>query len=181
MKEELELRMYSMCLYQLSGMAAGIQSGHSNVEYGVINGMEKGGLFYEWATKWKTVIVLNGGTSGMMLDSLNTLRALEVNHAAFREPDLYDQITSISFVVDERVFNNKKHPDFKDFVYENDWITYNDHETLLKEFKYELNAQEIKHGSSSSLYYLRDEWIESLGGEYNVRLREWLRGFRLHS
>ncbi len=61
MEQDLELRMYSLVLYQLTGIQAGIQSGHANVEYGVQSKFDERWL--DWAMNWKTVILLNGGSS----------------------------------------------------------------------------------------------------------------------
>jgi hypothetical protein len=122
----LELRMYGLVAYQLSGsIHAGIQFGHAVVEYGrLCDSIEiQQKLYNDWADNWKTFIILNGGTTntkisltdGMPLGSLNkrmfTLLEIGIPFATFYEPDLGDQLTAIVFIVDERVFKKTKYPD----------------------------------------------------------------------
>lgn len=125
MENKLELRMYGLVPYQLSGIQKGIQFGHAVVEYGrnpnCLKTMRT--LYDNWADYWKTFIILNGGTTntktslsdGMPLGSLNkhllTLSEIGVPFATFYEPDLGDQLTAIVFIIDERVFNKTKYPD----------------------------------------------------------------------
>jgi hypothetical protein len=135
--ENLELRMYGLVPYNINPIQQGIQFGHAVVEYGRncdgIKNMQA--LYNEWADNWKTFIILNGGTTntktsiedGMPFGSLNkhllTLHDIGIPVATFYEPDLGDQLTAIVFIVDERVFNKAKYPDF---VYldpgEPDWL-----------------------------------------------------------
>lgn len=46
---------------------------------------------------------------------LTTLNELEVKVATFQEPDLNWSLSSIAFIVDERIFNKKKYPDCFDY------------------------------------------------------------------
>ena len=131
--ERLELRMYGLVPYNISPIQQGIQFGHAVVEYGrMCDGMKNHQKHYnDWADNWKTFIILNGGTTnhrsniedGLPFGSLNqhviTLMDKEVDFATFNEPDLGDQLTAVVFIVDERVFNRKKYPDFEDWVIEN--------------------------------------------------------------
>ena len=123
--DKLELRMYGMVNYQLTGIQAGIQFAHAIVDYGQYVkklGEHKSSLnkqYDNWADNWKTVILLNGGTTNNNPDKLGTLnkhlQALKDNNIPcqdFYEPDLGDQLTAICFLVDERVFNKEKYPDF---------------------------------------------------------------------
>lgn len=114
--ENIELRMYGMTIYQLSGMQGGIQFGHAKDEYERIYGTDS--LYQEWRDKWKTYIVLNGGTTNDNKEKLGTLQLYEkllgnlgVKYATFREPDLNDSMLAIAFLIDERVFNREKYPD----------------------------------------------------------------------
>jgi hypothetical protein len=66
MKEELELRMYGLVNYQLSGIQQGIQFGHAVVEYGLNHFVEKN--YQDWANNHKTFIILNGGTTNNSID-----------------------------------------------------------------------------------------------------------------
>ncbi len=129
--------MYGLVNYQLSGIQKGIQFGHAVVEYSRnrqgIKNMET--LYNEWADNWKTFIILNGGTTntktsiedGMPFGSLNKhllmLHDIGIPVATFHEPDLGDQLTAIVFIVDERVFNKAKYPDFNNLdLFDTDWL-----------------------------------------------------------
>jgi hypothetical protein len=113
-----ELRMFGLVPYNISPIQQAIQFGHAVVEYGLLYFNDP--QYQEWAKKWKTFIILNGGTtntSGANPGSLNmhnvTLDFQGVKKATFHEPDLGDQMTAIVFVVDERVFNKTLYPDYE--------------------------------------------------------------------
>jgi hypothetical protein len=131
MKENLELRMYGLVPYNLSGIQQGIQFGHAVQEYN--NMMEYGESlsariqFDKWRKEDKTFIILNGGTTnnnperfGTLNKHMITLEDMEIKFATFREPDLGDQLTAIVFLVDEYVFNKEKYPDPRD-PFNQDW------------------------------------------------------------
>jgi hypothetical protein len=131
MKETLELRMYGLVPYNLSGIQQGIQFGHAVQEYN--NMMEYGESlsariqFDKWRKEDKTFIILNGGTTndnperfGSLNKHMVTLKDMEIKFATFREPDLGDQLTAIVFLVDEYVFNREKYPDPRD-PFNQDW------------------------------------------------------------
>jgi len=161
-KKGLELKMYSLVLYQLNGRQIGIQSGHSNVEYGVKYDFNE--LFVDWARNWKTVIALNGGTSTTLTEHTQWLKDMEIPHATFVETDLYNQITSVSFIADARVFDYELYPDFKDYLFF-DGKYFDEKQPLsllIKQFP-------VEH----------ETWIETLGGLKNVLFRQWLRPFKL--
>lgn len=162
--KDLEIRMYGLVPYQLSGIQKGIQYGHAVVEYGLqmsnleasSSGQEDDFLvnrYKDWANKWKTFIILNGGTTNDREDSLGTLNEhlrvlteeLGVTVATFREPDLGDQLTAVVFLIDERVFNDKKYP---------------------KPIDFDTNAE------------ARRTFLREIGGMRNLRLREYLKDFR---
>ena len=120
--ENLELRMYGLVNYQLTGIQQGIQFLHAVVEYGQ-TAQEIGGEvlahYNNWANNHKTVIILNGGTTNNNVNKLGTLnnhqKSLTDNKIAFAgfyEVDLGDQLTALAFIIDERVFNKEKYPDF---------------------------------------------------------------------
>lgn len=155
----MELRMYSLVLYQLRDIQAGIQSGHANVEYGVKHGFT--GRWLDWATNWKTVIVLNGGSSITFTAAVDALKENGIEHCEFIEPDLYAKALSVSFLVDERVFNKVLYPDF--------------------DRKYLLSLYDTVSLGDEKVDYPEDyeKWVKSIGGEKNVFLRTWLRQFRL--
>lgn len=176
--EKLELRMYGFVNYQLTGIQMGIQFAHSIVEYGLENFNTN--EYLDWAKYWKTVILLNGGTTNNNIDRLgtinqtyNTLLENEVLCSSFSEPDLGDQMTAICFIIDERVFNRKKYLDFGDWVMENHFsylknnmLTGSKIERMRKE-GYFLTGSE----NDKKLY---SEWVDFVGGEKNVFLRDFL-------
>jgi len=177
--ENLELRMYGLVNYQLTGIQMGIQFLHGVVEYGqMVN--EKGGdileQYNEWANIHKTVILLNGGTTNNNLNKLGTLNQhlqtlidKQIVCSKFEEPDLGDQLTAVVFIVDERVFNKEKYPDF-DFTNKLQvapgygiWSE----DPTNPQFLNELEAKRW------------EDWVVSVGGQKNVWLRSWLKNFRL--
>jgi len=154
--KKLELRMYGLVPYNISPIQQGIQFGHAVVEYGLKFGASFD--YQEWARDWKTFIILNGGTTntnfsmedGLPLGSMNrhllTLHdEMNVRFATFHEPDLGNQLTAITFIVDERIFNKTKYPDPQPFASQDE----------------------------------QNMFMESIGGEVNYKLREFLKQFRL--
>jgi hypothetical protein len=191
--KKLELRMYGLVPYNISPIQQAIQFGHAVVEYGQkmkYLGEHNQSLniqYNDWADNWKTFIILNGGTTnhktsledGLPFGSLNNnLLALMnngIDFAQFNEPDLGDQLTAVVFIVDERVFNRKKYPDFEDWVIENyGELIRSDHYTT----SYML-AQRIKNSESKSDQKVYQSWIKFIGGEKNVFLRDFLKNFKL--
>lgn len=162
MEENLELRMYSLVLYQLTPIQQGIQSYHATVE-ATINFHKPYSIkeedYYNWAKNWKTVIIFNGGTTQTMEQHIDYLATIEVGYSIFKEPDLGDITTAVSFIVDERVFNKEKYPDY-DFLGK---------ATSL-----------IKHKNliDMSINDEYAEWVESIGGVKNALLRNFLKNFR---
>lgn len=172
---DLELRMYGMVPYNISPIQQGIQFLHAVVDYGQkmkYTGEHKQSLntqYNDWADNWKTVIILDGGTTnnkivdGKYLATLNnhkeTLDKIGVFNAGFYEPDLGDQLTSVVFIVDERVFNKVKYPDF-----------------LFRERQVDFNSPVFFDAIEKSDW---TQWQESIGGEKNLYLRNFLSGFRL--
>ena len=187
MSSKLELRMYGFVPYNISPIQQAIQFGHAVVEYGqMIKGKTKQEIIYDdWANNWKTFIILNGGTTnhktsledGLPFGSLNnhllTLVDNNIEFAQFNEPDLGDQLTAVVFIVDERVFNRKKYPDFEDWVIDNygDLITGDGNVYQI--------AKRIKESKSKEDQKVYQEWIKLVGGEKNVFLRDFLKNFRL--
>ena len=189
MENKLELRMYGLVNYQLTGIQKGIQFLYGVVEYSqMVNRIvgETLSIYNEWADNWKTVILLNGGTTnhrptddGLPFGSLNqhvlTLDEMRIDFATFMEPDLGDQLTAVVFIVDERVFNRKKYPDFEEWVIEN-------YGELIRSDYYTTSymlAQKIKNSESKSDKKVYDEWVKFVGGNKNVFLRDFLKNFKL--
>jgi hypothetical protein len=161
--KDLELRMYGLVPYNISPIQQAIQFGHAVVEYGQsVKGTEHEKLYNEWADKWKTFIILNGGTTndnplalGTLNQHLTNLRELGVYCKEFHEPDLGDQLTAIVFIVDERVFNVEKYPHFDIF---------------LQSFG--------EHNFMNDLELL-GQWTELIGGGKNTALKHFLKNFKL--
>ena len=113
--------MYGLVPYNISPIQQGIQFGHAVVEYGLEFGSTP--AYQKWAREDKTFIILNGGTTNTRYDendnhvgSLNNYRQTlfdeGIQFSSFFEPDLGDQLTSVVFLVDERVFNKVKWPEY---------------------------------------------------------------------
>ena len=193
--KKLELRMYGLTPYQLSGIQIGIQFGHAVVEYGQkmkYLGEHKQSLntqYNDWADNWKTFIILNGGVSnhsvnrysdsedffGSMEKNLKLLEDNGVEVGTFYEPDLNDMLSGIVFIVDERIFNKKDYPDFSD------WLMSSKYAELIRTFDTDVNtiAEYIKNSTNKEDQKAYKEWINLVGGEKNVFLRDFLKNFRL--
>ena len=166
MEKGLEYRMYGLVPYNLSPIQQGIQFGHAVQEY---NNMifEKYDMdmlpmdFDTWRTEDKTFMILNGGTTNGYTGSKNygtlnqhrdNISEMGVEFAIFCEPDLGDQLTAVVFLVDERVWNKEKYPDF---------------------------VQEFTEGDLDGCAEDYLNWVDDMGGEQNVKLREFLSQFKL--
>ena len=126
---------------------------------------------------WKTFIILNGGTTnhktsledGLPFGSLNnhllTLIDNDIDFAQFNEPDLGDQLTAVVFLVDERVYDKVTYPDFMGTPFP--WPSH----------KKPSDAEYRKWEAGNNKNY--DLWVERIGGDINVFLREFLRPLRL--
>jgi len=165
---ELELRMYSLVLYQLSGtIHAGIQAYHSTIEatnqFDNPNSINEE-LFKDWSKNWKTVIILSGGSSITMKDNYEKLYENGIGFSSFFEPDLGDQLTSVSFLVDERVFLRDLYKNFEPETI-----------PLSKNKPSEKQLKELETINANN--YLA--WVDSVGGVKNVFLRDFLKNFKL--
>lgn len=158
---KLKYRMYGLVPYNLSPIQQGIQHGHGAVEYMWYN------IHHEdcrsWASFDKTFIVLNGGTtnldgSGTMNKHLQTLLENDILVSIFHEPDLGDQLTSINFLADERVWDREKYPDR--------YMGVSPNSGMMTISIYTSPESE-------------ENYIKRLGGKKNVFLREFIRKFRL--
>ena len=115
-----EYRMYGLVPYNLSPIQQGIQFGHAVVEYAQSNFVMDD--YQMWARHNKTFIILNGGTTnarrfnGEIVGSLNqhahNIKNAGVSVAMFNEPDLGDCLTAVVFLVDDRVFDREKWPNY---------------------------------------------------------------------
>ena len=193
--KKLELRMYGLTPYNISPIQQGIQFGHAVVEYGQkmkYLGEHNQSLniqYNDWADNWKTFIILNGGVSnhsvnrysdtedffGSMEKNLKLLEDNDVEIGTFYEPDLNDMLSGIVFIVDERIFNKKDYPDFSD------WLMSSKYAELIRTFDTDVNtiAEYIKNSTNKEDQKAYKEWINLVGGEKNVFLRDFLKNFRL--
>lgn len=201
--KKLELRMYGLTPYQLSGIQIGIQFGHAVVEYGqnvksydIINNIELK-KYNDWADIWKTFIILNGGVSnhsqnryhdgdfiGSMELNLGLLEQNGIEIGTFYEPDLNDMLSAIVFIVDERVFKTRPLFDGDTFYQDfEDWVLTK-HPNSIIDFvgkvgnSYE-TAKYIKTSVDPEYRKIYQEWVDFIGGEGNVFLRSFLKNFKL--
>ncbi len=121
--EVLKQRMYGLVPYNISSIQKGIQFGHAVVDYSLTqNHDDISSIYNQWAHYDKTFIILNGGTTntqtnryGTLNKHLETLFEMGITISAFYEPDLGDQLTAVVFLVDERVWDKEKYPDYGSF------------------------------------------------------------------
>lgn len=113
MENVLEQRMYNITSFYCQGLCSGIQSYHAGMEYAVKYwGTPE---FQQWVTKDKTVIILAGGDSHVNGGSMEMMRDKLIENGikigVFHEPGMNDALTSISFLVDETVWDKITYPD----------------------------------------------------------------------
>ena len=142
-------RMYSLVLRQLNPIQKGIQSAHSIVEY--VRKYYKSTEYIQWATVDKTIIMLDGGTYSELKECRDTLINLGVPYATFYEEDLGDIMTSISFLVEDKVWDSKSYPSYED---------------------------ELDDNSSESE---NPVWLIMMGGKRNLEFRKFLMNKRISS
>ena len=109
MKEEnkTEYKMYFFSNYQFGNTQhCGIQAVHSVTEYS--NKYFKTKEYQQWATIKKSVVILNGGTTGKnsgMEARVNELNNFKIRYATFCEEDLNDAMTSIAFLLPNTIYD----------------------------------------------------------------------------
>jgi hypothetical protein len=106
METEIKYRMFCFVPYNISDIQKGIQALHGVVEYQLEHGHLE--LYKKWSEIEKTVIILNGGTTGRessMHDIIRTLRDFNLNFSLFCEPDLNDAITSINVILPSTIYD----------------------------------------------------------------------------
>ena len=135
MNKQLEKRMYFLTMYNISPIQQGIQCGHAQMEYALKHWEDE--EFQDWAKNWKTWIILNGGTSNSKPAAIKDAGTMEQHYLTllfhnkikctpFFEPDLNHSLTSIAFIVDERVFNKELYPDYIIYAGEDNSDSYED-------------------------------------------------------
>lgn len=179
-----DFRMFGLVPYNISDKQKGIQFLHAIQEYNNLffdtkRNEKEIKSFNGWRLFGKTVIMYDGGTTnsriiegkpfGTLNQHLNTLKELDVLTSEFYEPDLGEQLSAIAFILPKQVYKIKEFPNFKDYV-----ILY---ENLSLAFelcdKYDLNNTS---GEVFQIHYKK--WVDFLGGENNVKLREFIKNFK---
>lgn len=162
MSEDLELRMYFFVPYNISDIQKGIQAGHAALEYANTYGSSE--KYKDFIENHKTWIILNGGTTnnnydgddmyvGSLNNIVNELMNNNIECEIFNEPDLNDALTAVCFIADERVFNFKKYPDIEYF-----------------------EEHDVINDNNKNIY---ERWVDFMGGEKNVFLRELIKNKKL--
>jgi hypothetical protein len=186
-------RMYGLVPYNISPIQQGIQFGHALQEYNNLIYDYQNNLlnlkdienFDSWRLSGKTFIVLNGGTTnsriiedmpfGSLNQHVNTLKDLGVVTAEFYEPDLGEQLTATVFLVPKEVYNKKEFPGFEDYIKTLDYTeAFVDFLKLCHNSKDDDNIMQTEFEEYTEAY---NKWVETLGGEQNVKLREFLSQF----
>lgn len=157
----MKYRMYSFVLRQLNPMQKGIQTAHAIVEYETLYG--KTNAYKKWANVDKTLIVLDGGTHPELIEILETLEKEGVRHDYFTEPDLADLVTSVVVIADERVWDKKTYPDY-------------DPAPTSPAYDEDGNIVRLAIHMTPEPY---EDWVERMGGQANVKLRELIFSKRL--
>jgi hypothetical protein len=125
-----ELRMYCLVMYNLSPIQQGIQASHAITELSMVgvpitDKPWPNFSYVEWAEHWKTMIVLNGGTSleedqlhkvkdphvaevGSMQMHREKLKELGIPFGEFYEPDLNFSLSALAFVLPKSIFAPNK-------------------------------------------------------------------------
>jgi hypothetical protein len=158
--ERLELRMYGLVPYNISPIQQGIQFGHAVVEYSRncegIKNMQA--LYNEWADNWKTFIILNGGTT-------NTKTSLE-DGIPFGSLNKHMLTLGLDIKIPFATFYE---PDLGDQLTA---IVFIVDERVFNKTKYP-DPQPFATEEEQLLF------MESIGGERNYKLREFLKQFKL--
>ena len=128
--------MYGLVMYQLGGsIHAGIQFGHAKDEFQIAYHKTK--EYHRWLNHDKVYVILNGGTTnskfGTLQEHIKTLQKFKINFATFREEDMDNILTSVAFLIDERVFDKDKYPDV--VTVETNFREQPEYKKLLKQAK----------------------------------------------
>ena len=156
-------KMYFLTLRNIGEIDKGIQCGHAALRYAAKFGSNP--EFKEFIETSEIWCVLNGGTTKTMSNNMQWLLDNKIKHTFFIEEDLNDALTSICWLVPEKVFNRKDYPDFP-----NKNINYENYENYLNNSN---NSAEI-----AEEMFKYENWVESLGGEQNVKMREFINKFK---
>jgi hypothetical protein len=99
----LEMIAYSFTNTYISGVHVGIQSAHAIVE--IIRKHPNGPGVRSWISRYKTLIVKNGGDSSGLQEIVDLFKRRDNKFAwaEFREPDMENVRTSVAIIVPERI------------------------------------------------------------------------------
>lgn len=151
----LMYRMYVLLEKHLSPIDKGIQASHSIVEYA--NKYANNQEYKDWAFRDKTIVFLNGGTVQDLDDITNILKTNDINHAFFKEPDLGNMITAVSFLVNSQIYNSES----------------------LNDYTCDLMASEqgklFENGQEEFIKYVQDKWIKKVGGYKNKLIYDLIK------
>jgi predicted FMN-binding regulatory protein PaiB len=110
-------KMYGFVPRSLSDMQKGIQFGHAVVRYA--RSYSDTPEYKMWSEFDETFVVLDGGSTNMNPDKygtlnkiVHTLRDNKLRHQTFYEENIGDQLTAVVMLVDDRVWDREKWPDF---------------------------------------------------------------------
>lgn len=165
----VELRMYFLVAYNLSSIQKGIQAGHAALN--LVHEMEDYDkeLISDFVENHKTWVILDGGTTGKSGDLQTYLDALEEDgttpFGTFYEPDLNDALTAICFIADEKVWNKKDYPDFRQ------WLKKTTHADISDDI-----SDDVLTVLNPFLY---EEWVNVIGGKSNLLKRQLISGRKL--
>lgn len=92
----------------LRTIQVGIQSSHVLAELFV--NYPEDSLVNEWAVKHKTLRLLNGGTGEAFINNFEKFKTIcssyDLEHAWFKEPDMYNEVTAFGLVLDSGVISH---------------------------------------------------------------------------
>lgn len=182
----MKYRMYFFVPYNISPIQQAIQAGHSMGEYALKYGRyNPDHLIWEFLEKWKTWVILNGGTTNKKRDfemipagSLNQiadeLDRNRIEFSYFDEEDLNDALTAVCFIADERVWDWENYPGFRKYLWD----------SMLSLAEYPiLKSKSIKDHTPEELIQNfgkeYQKWIEEVGGIQNAFLKTLIEGKKL--
>ena len=185
-KNSLELRMYFFVPYNISPIQQGIQAGHAALRY-ARQYSAKYPEVWDFVDNHETWIILNGGTTddqrdfngiatGMLNQIADQLLENNILFTNFIEPNLNHALTSVCFLVDERVFNYEDYPQFPEWIGGQE-IEVNTKAFIDRAFITPITSDEECQRIMPKYY---NKWIEKvLGGKKNHFLRQLLKGKKL--
>ena len=189
MNEQRTYRMYFFVPYNISPIQQAIQAGHSMGEYALKYGRYNSNhLIWEFLEKWKTWVILNGGTTNRKRDfemipagSLNQigdeLLKNEIEFAFFDEEDLNDALTAVCFIADDRVWDWENYPNFRDYLNNTplDFQTY----PFLRSKRIESKSDFSDECLIETFGAEYNRWVEKVGGIKNIFLKGLIEGKKL--